>query len=135
MRHYILYFLMVGATVALASYVGSRSGILWAFVATLPIMFLWSAYVMRRAGGPKASLAYVKRALKTRSREGLLITSGLVLIWLPEPTIISDVLGSILILCALLTRKRSTLVSSSGVIVRNGHLPAEPRALALKAGR
>jgi hypothetical protein len=133
MRHYIVYFLMVGATVALASYVGSRSGILAAFAATLPIMFLWSAFLMRRAGGAKASLAYVKGALKTRSREGLLITSGVVLIWLPEPTMISDVLGSILILCVLLTRKRNTFVSSSGVIVRNSCLPRG--AYVSKAGR
>jgi hypothetical protein len=133
MRHYILYFVMVGATVALASYVGSRGGILVAFVATLPIMFLLNVFLMRRAGGAKASLAYVKRAIKMRSREGLLITSGLVLIWLPEPTVISDVLGSILILGVLLMRKRRTLINPSGVVVRNGCLPRG--AYVSKAGR
>jgi hypothetical protein len=67
-----------------------------------------------------------------RRRGNLLICLGVALILLPEP--ITTAFGSILILCVLLAQKRSTLVNSSGVIVRNGCLPRRG-AYVSKAGR
>lgn len=68
---------------------------------------------------------------ESSQRGNLLICLGIALILFPEP--ITTVLGSILILCVLSARKRSTLVNSSGVIVRNGCLPRG--AYVSKAGR
>jgi hypothetical protein len=58
---------------------------------------------------------------KSSRRGSLLMCLGIALILFPEP--ITTVFGGILIFYALLAQKRSTLVNSSGVIVRNGCLP------------
>ena len=50
--------------VALVAYVGSHSnGMLAAFVASLPVLFLVSILLMYRNGGVSASIAYVKGTL------------------------------------------------------------------------
>jgi len=64
MWQYFIYFLIGGTVVASVAYVGSHSnGMLAAFVASLPVLFLASILLMYRNGGVSASIAYVKGSL------------------------------------------------------------------------
>lgn len=64
MLQYVLYFLIGGALVAFAAYLGSRgNGVLAAFVASLPVLFLLNVFVMYRVGGMDTSLTYARSVL------------------------------------------------------------------------
>jgi len=64
MLQYFVYFLIGGTLVALVAYVGSHSnGMLAAFVASLPVLFLLNVLLMYRIGGVACSLDYVRGSL------------------------------------------------------------------------
>jgi hypothetical protein len=64
MLQYFIYFLIGGTVVALVAYVGSHSdGMLAAFVASLPVLFLLNVLLMYQNGGVTASIIYAKGAL------------------------------------------------------------------------
>lgn len=64
MWHYLLYFLIGGTVVAVVAYIGSRgNGILAAFVASLPMLFLLNVLLMYRNGGVAAGITYTKGSL------------------------------------------------------------------------
>jgi len=64
MWHYLLYFLIGGTVVTVVAYIGSRgNGILAAFVASLPMLFLLNVLLMYRNGGIAASITYTKGVL------------------------------------------------------------------------
>ncbi|MBA7610745.1 hypothetical protein ES703_17957 [subsurface metagenome] len=64
MLQYFLYFLIGGTVVTLVAYIGSRgNGVLAAFVASLPILFLLNVLLMYRIGGVTTSLDYVRGSL------------------------------------------------------------------------
>ena len=64
MVQYLVYFLSGGTMVAFVAYIGSRSnGMLAAFVASLPILFLLNVLLMYHNGGVGASVEYSKGAL------------------------------------------------------------------------
>jgi hypothetical protein len=64
MWHYLLYFLIGGTVVTVVAYIGSRgNGMLAAFVASLPMLFLLNVLLMYRNGGLAAGITYAKGAL------------------------------------------------------------------------
>jgi len=64
MWHYLFYFLIGGTVVTVVAYIGSRgNGMLAAFVASLPMLFLLNVLLMYRNGGVDASITYTKGAL------------------------------------------------------------------------
>ena len=64
MWHYVLYFLIGGTVVTVVAYIGSRgNGMLAAFVASLPVLFLLNVLLMYRNGGVGTSIAYTKGSL------------------------------------------------------------------------
>lgn len=64
MWHYLLYFLIGGTVVTAVAYIGGRgNGVLAAFVASLPVLFLLNVLLMYRNGGIAASITYTKGSL------------------------------------------------------------------------
>lgn len=64
MWHYLFYFLIGGTVVTVVAYIGGRgNGILAAFVASLPVLFLLNVLLMYRNGGVAASITYTKGSL------------------------------------------------------------------------
>jgi len=64
MVQYFIYFLIGGTVVALVAYVGSHiNGLLAAFVASLPVLFLINVLLMYQNGGVTASITYAKGTL------------------------------------------------------------------------
>ena len=64
MLQYFVYFLIGGTVVASVAYVGSHSnGMLAAFVASLPVLFLLNILLMYQIGGVAHSLDYVRGSL------------------------------------------------------------------------
>jgi len=64
MWHYLLYFLIGGTVVTAVAYIGGRgNGVLAAFVASLPMLFLLNVLLMYRNGGIAASITYTKGSL------------------------------------------------------------------------
>jgi hypothetical protein len=64
MWHYLLYFLIGGTVVTVVAYIGGRgNGILAAFVASLPMLFLLNVLLMYRNGGLAAGITYTKVSL------------------------------------------------------------------------
>jgi uncharacterized membrane protein (GlpM family) len=130
MWQYLLYFLIGGTVVVLVSYIGSRgSGILAAFVASLPIITLLNIFIMYRGGGVDASLTYAKGVLLflpafafcvaltiwLLPRLGMpsALAAGLPIYLLP--LVIMRSLGRRM---TPLPKQRNRFVNSSGVIVR-----------------
>lgn len=57
MWQYLVYFLVGGMLVALVAYLGSRgNGMLAAFVASMPILFLLNVLLIYRSGGAAATV-------------------------------------------------------------------------------
>jgi len=64
MWHYLLYFLIGGSVATAVAYFGSRgSGIMAAFMASLPLLFLLNIILMYQNGGIAASVSYAKGSL------------------------------------------------------------------------
>ena len=64
MVQYFIYFLIGGTVVALVAYLGSHiNGMLAAFVASLPVLFLLNVLLMYQNGGVTASVTYAKGSL------------------------------------------------------------------------
>lgn len=64
MWQYFLYFLFGGAVVTLVAYIGRHSnGMLAAFVASIPVIYITNVFVMYQQGGVTASITYTKGSL------------------------------------------------------------------------
>lgn len=64
MLQYLIYFLIGGVLVSSVAYLGSRGdGVVAAFVASLPALFLLNVFIMYRLGGVDGSLVYAKGVL------------------------------------------------------------------------